>query len=697
MKGRDMGSSRDACVEEIPGVGPVRAAALREQGIETLGDLLLLAPRRYEDRSSFKRIAELAPGETALVRGTIALVKLHRARNRRLSRLVVDVRDESGALRAVWFNQPYLKAQFRRGDAIVLHGKTRAYRGLQMVAPEYEIEDEEGAPEPEAPGLVPVHPASAAIRPRFLRRLVRAALERCAADFEADPLPERVLKRRALIPLADALHALHFPRSEAEAALARTRLAYDELLAMQLVLQARRRSVRGQPKRHRTAIAASLDRRVRARFPFAFTRDQERAAAEIRADLESRIPMNRLLHGEVGSGKTAVAAYAMLAAVGNRHQAALLAPTEVLAEQHRRTLESWLTGSRVRIAHLPGGLEARERKRRLAAIRAHETDLVVGTHALLEEPVDFADLALVVVDEQHKFGVAQRARLRAKGIMPDVLVMTATPIPRTLALTVFGDLDVSTLRELPPGRLPVRTRIVENRRAGAVHAAVREAIAQGRQAYVVFPIIEESEALDLRCAVEGFELLREGIFPELTVGLVHGRLSRAEKEEAMGAFRRGDTQILVATPVIEVGVDVPNATIMVVEEASRFGLAQLHQLRGRVGRGAAEGTCYLIPGRCGRLARERLRVLASSGDGFRIAEADLAIRGPGEFFGLRQHGLPPMRIADPIAEIGLLEAAREDAAELIGHDSSLSDAQRDALLARLAGDLGERASLAEVG
>jgi ATP-dependent DNA helicase RecG len=613
---------------------------------------------------------------------------------------VVAVADGGAHLEAVWFNQPYLRPQFRAGDAVLLHGKAKAYRGLQMVAPEYEVLDpsvcaEEA--EAEACGLVPVHPATASIRPRLIRRLVREALERCAPDLLVDPLPERLRARRDLLPLADAARAVHFPASESEARRARERLAYDELLAMQLALRGRRRSRLRSQKAHRIACTPELDARARARFPFAFTGDQERAVREIRADLESPAPMNRLLHGEVGSGKTAVAAYAVLMAIGNGHQAALLAPTEVLAEQHARTIDSWLQGSKVRRVHLPGGLAERERSRRLDAIAAGEAHVVIGTHALLEVPVAFSRLALVVIDEQHKFGVAQRARLRAKGRVPDFLVMTATPIPRTLALTLFGDLEVSTLRELPPGRLPVRTRIVESRREAIVHAAVREEVARGRQAYFVYPLIDESETLDLRCAIAGYERLRDSVFPELRVGLVHGRLTSAEKEKAMADFRRGRTQILVATAVIEVGVDVPNATVMVVEEAGRFGLAQLHQLRGRIGRGSEEGTCFLSPGRAGDLGRRRLRILRDNDDGFAIARHDLEIRGPGEFFGLRQHGEAPLRLADPFTQSQLLEAAREDADEILAGDPDLSDREHAGLRLCLARDPGERADLARVG
>ncbi|MBI1850827.1 MAG: ATP-dependent DNA helicase RecG [Planctomycetes bacterium] len=695
-----MSRSLDESVAALPGVGPVRAAAFADLGVHTLGDLLHLKPRRYEDRSRLRRVADLEVGETALVTGVIDAVRLKRARFRRRSYLVATVRDGDATIQAVWFNQPYIRSQFRKGDRILLHGKVKSYRGLQMVAPEYEVQStDDGEPEvePRARGLVPIHPATADLRPRLIRRLVSLAIERTTAELEADPLPESLRRRRELRPLADAVRALHFPVDESDATRARDRLAYDEFLTMQLALVSRRRGLRGERKVHELAHDANLERRIRRRFPFSFTEDQERAIAEIRADLLSPAPMNRLLHGEVGSGKTAVAAYAMLLAIANRSQVAFLAPTEVLAEQHMRTLGGWLAGSRVKLVHLPGGLPARERASRLAAISSGKADLIVGTHALLEEPVTFPRLALAVIDEQHKFGVAQRQRLREKGTHPDVLVMTATPIPRTLALTLFSDLDVSTLRGLPPGRVPVRTRIVENRRERQVHEAVREQVARGRQAYFVYPLIEESEALDLRCAETGHERLRDDVFPDLRVGLVHGRLPASEKDAAMDAFRRGETQILVATSVIEVGVDVPNATSMVVEEAGRFGLAQLHQLRGRIGRGADEATCFLLPGKAGALGRRRLRILRDTNDGFRIAEADLELRGPGEVFGWRQHGLPEFRIADPFTQLGLLEAAREDAATILTRDPKLVSPEHERLREKMTREPGARADLAKVG
>jgi ATP-dependent DNA helicase RecG len=542
----------------------------------------------------------------------------------------------------------------------------------------------------------------------MIRPMVQAALA-AAGERIPDPLPEALRKARRLVPAATALRQIHFPDSEAARAAAHRRLVFEELFVLQAALARRRRGALRERVAHPLRITRLIDQRIRMRIPFALTRAQERAVREIRADLQQPHPMHRLLHGDAGSGKTIVAAYALLAAVGNRRQAAVLAPTEILAAQHARTMERLLARSKVRIVHLAGGLPAAERRGRLAAIAAGEAGIVVGTHALLQPDVAFKHLALVVVDEQHKFGVLQRAALREKGGSPHVLVMTATPIPRTLALTVFGDLDVSVLDELPPGRRPIRTLFRPPGREADVWELIRTKLREGRQAYIVYPRREDEEesaveALEksrppagLRAAKAMAKRLAEGPLAGFRVGLLHGAMDAEEKERVMAEFRAGGIQALVSTLVVEVGVDVPNATVMAIDHAERFGLAQLHQLRGRIGRGAEESTCALFGDPSSPEARRRIEVMTETTDGFRIAEEDLRLRGPGEFFGTAQSGLPALRIADLFRDQAALGEARREAFALIGRDPLLADPAhaelKRALLTRYRG----RLRLAEIG
>ncbi|MDR7478092.1 MAG: ATP-dependent DNA helicase RecG, partial [Armatimonadota bacterium] len=572
----------------------------------------------------------------------------------------------------------------------------RRERGqIEVESPEFERASEEDGTL-HTGRVVPVHPATEQLSPRLVRRAVHAALE-AFAQRVPELLPEDVRARYGLLPVREALWRVHFPDTVEEGDRARRTLAFAEFLELELALLLRRRAVAAATKPHRYREDGGLLEAFLDTLPFQLTGAQRRAIEQIRRELYSPHPMNRLLQGDVGSGKTVVAAAAVVVCAGGGHQAAVMAPTEILAEQHYLTFRRFLEPVGVRVVLLTGGMRRSEREAVLAEVARGEADLVVGTHALLQEDVVFDRLALVVVDEQHKFGVAQRAALRAKGHEPDVLVMTATPIPRTLALTLYGDLDVSVLDELPPGRHPVRTYHRFPDRRDRVYEFVRQQVQAGRQAYVVCPLVEESERVDASAAVELYERMRTQVFPDLRVGLLHGRMPVAEKDAVMEAFRRGEIQVLVATPVIEVGVDVPNATVMVVEDADRFGLAQLHQLRGRVGRSSHRSYCILISALPTDEARRRIDALVDTNDGFRIAQVDLELRGPGEFFGTRQHGLPEFRVADPIGDVALLERAREAAERILEEDPQLERPEHRVLRERLLRRYAESGAYLAVG
>ncbi len=673
-------------VQFLRGVGPARARLLGKLGIATVGDLLHHYPRVHDDRREMTPIGSLRPETHATVRGRVRSVRLRERGHGRLVVVEALVEDATGLLQVEFWQQAFRAEQLQAGRDVILSGRVTWGRDLPLLAgPEVETvaTDEEGTPL-HGERIVPIHPLTKGIWPTLVRVLVWRALEAAGSAVE-DLLPEAVRRARDLPGLEESLREIHFPTSFEALDRAKRRLKYEELFLLEVALALRRRKHERERKPHRIVIDERLDARIRARFPFTLTAAQERVVAELRADLAAVTPMNRLLQGDVGSGKTAVAVYAMLAAVARKVQAALLAPTEILAEQHHATLSRWLAGSKVRIALVSGRGRKTQREEARRAVAAGKIDLVVGTHALLEEDVRFRRLGLVVVDEQHRFGVLQRGAMARKGLHPDVLVMSATPIPRTLTMTVFGDLDVSILDELPPGRSPVTTVLCAEGDRAAAYDWVRREIARGRRAYHVVPLVEEHEELPLRSAMRFAEELRAGPYRGIGVGVLHGRLRASAKDAAMEAFRSGATPILVATSVVEVGVDVPEATVLCVEHAERFGLAQLHQLRGRVGRGAFPSRTILFHDARTPEAIARLRALCDTTDGFRIAEEDLRIRGPGEFLGTRQHGLTELRIADLVADAALLAQARKDAFALVDRDPDLTaegEPVRRALTAR---------------
>jgi ATP-dependent DNA helicase RecG len=680
----------------LSGVGPQRARLLGGLGLVTVEDALFHLPSRHEDRSQFLPLRSVTAGDARTVLGNIAGIS-PAPRGRPRAPLEVLLRDASGFLKAIWFNQPYLERVFERGQRLILHGKVKPYKNgpLQMHVKDFEIVEECGDHTLHAGRLVPIYPSTRGLTQRPLRALMKGLVDRYVDRVE-EPLPEALRRRRHLLPIAVALKAAHFPGDEAELASARRRLIFDDFLLLQLGLAIRRQR-EGRQRGLSMNPPGALCRRLVGSLPYRLTGAQERVWQEIRGDMAEPYPMNRLLQGDVGSGKTIVATLAILAAVESGYQAAFMAPTEILAEQHLMTLRALLDPLRVRVELLTNAVRSRARESVLAATADGTMPCVVGTHALVQEDVRFRRLGLCIVDEQHRFGVAQRATLRDKGERPDVLVMTATPIPRTLALTLYGDLDLSVLDELPPGRKPVVTVARPESRRRRIYEFLRDEIAAGRQAYVVCPLVEESEASDLRAATEMAARLGREVFPDLRVGLLHGRMGLPEKDRVMREFKAGSLHILVSTTVIEVGIDVPNASVMLVEHPERFGLSQLHQLRGRVGRGPFKSYCILLGSTASGDARRRIGAMTRTNDGFKIAETDLSVRGPGDFFGTRQSGLPEFRVADLVRDGAALEEARQDALALVARDPKLLEPEHRALRAALLARWRGKLDLASVG
>jgi ATP-dependent DNA helicase RecG len=655
----------------LKGVGPRRAADLANAGLLTIEDLLYRFPIRYEDRSRLQPIASLKPGQHASIAGRVLSCGLRSTRRPGFKIFEALVSDPSGALRLTWLNQPYLRDIFAAGQHVVVYGlvEMKGTGGLQITNPQYEIVDDEEGETLHTGRIVPVYEKIGSVTPKIQRRLVHDALQQLPADLP-DYLPEDIRLQHEYPSRYAALLAMHFPPENASietlnqfATAAQQRLIFEEAFLFQMGVLARRRCVASEQK----PVVIRVDDRIRdsARkvLPFRLTAGQKESLKQIVDDMQRPHPMNRLLQGDVGAGKTIVALLAALVAMENGLQVAFMAPTEILAEQHFMNISRLLRDSPFRIALLTGSTASAARRHQLAEVEAGAIHLVVGTHALVQGDVRFKQLGLVVIDEQHRFGVLQRATLRAKGLHPDVLVMTATPIPRTLALTLYGDLDLSVILDTPPGRLPIKTAAKPESRRDDVYQFIREQMDAGRQVYVIYPLVEESEKIDVKAATEMHDHLAREIFPAYRLGLLHGRMKPDAKDRVMKAFAAGEMQMLVATTVVEVGVDVPNASVMIVEHAERFGLSQLHQLRGRVGRDRHQSFCFLLyqyP--LSEEARERLKAMTETTDGFEIAERDLRLRGPGDFFGTRQAGMPTFRLIDLVRDRPLLDRAQQDAA-----------------------------------
>ncbi|MBP6017090.1 MAG: ATP-dependent DNA helicase RecG [Candidatus Promineofilum sp.] len=673
-------------VTTLKGVGQKFAEKLNKLGAETIGDLLYLFPRRYDDYSLLRPINKLQYGEQATIIGTIWQTKVRRTRtNQPITECIVN--DGTGSVQATWFNQPWLAEQLPAGMQIVLSGKVEMFLGrLVFNSPAWEPVELEPL---RTRRIVPIYPLTEGLASAKMRELMQRTVKEWSPRLP-DPLPVEIRKRRRFYPLSRAIQQMHFPDSHESMGHARQRLAYDELFLLQLGMQRQRREWQAHNGLPLLVEPEQFDVFMSA-LPFALTGAQQRVIDEIRADLALSRPMNRLLQGDVGSGKTIVAAAAMVTAAWAGAQSAMMAPTEILAEQHYRGLCGLLEPLGLKVALLTGSTPAAERQAIHEGLASGAIQILIGTHALIQPAVSFRRLGVIIIDEQHRFGVDQRAALREKGpadngdaLSPHLLVMSATPIPRTLALSLYGDLDMSILDEMPPGRQEIKTRWLRASERERAYNFIRRQTAEGRQAFLIYPLVEESEMIDARAAVEEHERLRREVFPDKQVGLIHGRLRSDEKEAAMRAFVNHETDMLVATSVIEVGVDVPNSTVIVIEGADRFGLAQLHQFRGRVGRGQHQSYCILIAEDVSAEAEQRLAALEATNDGFVLAERDLELRGPGEFFGRRQSGLPELRLASLLHDSEVLAMAQEDAAALFATDPYLERPEHQYLRESLA-------------
>lgn len=660
-------------IQYVKGVGPAKMIILARLGIRTIEDLLNFFPRRYEDRRQVTPIMQLKEGEAQTISGRILIKGQGRSWYTRKAMTQVTVDDGSGRLRCVWFNQPYLANYFKSGKHIVCHGKVERYKGnVQMVSPEYEIIEGEEDAQLSLKRIVPVYALTRGMTQRFLRKLVRYVLDHHLEEL-SDELPEGLRRQHGLLPVKKSVEEMHFPTEFDKQQEALRRISFEEFFFFQLSIILRRLSLTHQ-QGHVQIISDAAALTFVQGLSFDLTGAQRQVIREIRADMKKSTPMLRLVQGDVGCGKTLVALFACWIAFQNQRQSCMMAPTEILARQHYKNIQALVAQGvlpKMRVVLLVSGLKKKERDAHLAAIEAGAVDLVVGTHALIGAQVQFKSLGLAVIDEQHKFGVHQRALLTEKGSGVDVLIMTATPIPRTLCITLYGDMDVSIIDEMPPGRGKVRTKNFKQGEVDWVYQFVNKQVDEGRQAYVVYPLVEESEVLDLKAAQEMHKHFIKNEFKDRRVALVHGQMKQADTQDVMDQFKAGELDILVATTVLEVGVDVANATVMVIEHAERFGLAQLHQLRGRIGRGKADAYCMLVGEPKTEEGQKRLAAIVATTDGFEIARQDLMIRGPGHFFGRQQHGFSELRVADPITQMDILELARREAMNLMKADPAL--------------------------
>ncbi|MFQ5834841.1 MAG: ATP-dependent DNA helicase RecG [bacterium] len=662
----------DSPVRYAKGVGEKKAQVFNRLGIRTISDLFWHFPTGYEDRSQIIPIGQALPGKKVVIEGKILATGQRRIR-KNLSFLKVAIRDETGIIYAIWYNQDYLVQLLKKGRDIVISGRVGWDFGeLQINVEDFELLSGNEEDNLHLKRIVPFYPLTEGLSHRTLRRIIKVNLEE-KSPYLVDLLPAEIRKRYSFISLKEALNSIHFPESFARQKEAQRRLTFEEFFLLQSALALRKnryKEEKGISFKMRGSLVESFIRSL----SFSLTASQRKVIDEILEDMGSSRPMNRLLQGDVGSGKTIVATVALLTAIVNGYQGALMSPTEILVQQHWINLSSLLQPLNIKPALLVSDLPSREKEKILHQIKEGKIKLVVGTHALIQEEVNFYRLGMVVIDEQHRFGVMQRLRLRSKGKCLDVLVMTATPIPRTLALTFHGDLDFSVISELPPGRKSIVTRWISENKREELYQLIREKLKEGRQVYIVYPLIEESKDLDLKSAQDAAEQLQREVFPDYRVQLIHGRMKRDEKDRIMHLFRSGRIDVLVSTTVIEVGIDVPNANLMVIENAERFGLAQLHQLRGRVGRGSEQSHCFLLTGKkVSREAIQRMKVMCRTTDGFRIAEEDLKLRGPGEFFGIKQWGMLNFKIADLVRDHQILSLARQEAFRLVEKDPGLEN------------------------
>ncbi|MDD5568303.1 MAG: ATP-dependent DNA helicase RecG [Candidatus Omnitrophica bacterium] len=683
-----MNNPEHAPIRYLKGIGPKRAEVFAGAGLNTVGDLLYYFPRRYEDRANLISISRLKLGEIQTIRAKVLAFDQHNSWQRRGFNIAeVNVEDKTGRISCVWFNQPYLKSYLKVQTEVILYGKVELYGNrLQMSNPEFEIIADETDARISCGRLVPVYSLPGSFSQRTLRRLIKNALDEYLPKIK-ECLPYDIRQRNNLLNLAKALLNIHFPESPDLQKEAHKRLSFEEFFLFQLPIVLRKLK-----RKDKQGIMHKVDGELAPAFisglPFELTQAQSKALEEIKMDMAGPQPMQRLLQGDVGSGKTVVAAAASLMAVQGGYQVAFMAPTEILARQHYEKIKSQQskvkTGKSLSIELLTSSLGRKEKAKIYQEIKEGKIDLIIGTHSLLEGSLQFKNLGFVVIDEQHKFGVAQRLLLPAKGANPDVLIMTATPIPRTLAITLYGDLDISIINELPPGRLPVKTLLFEQSRRAEAYSLAKQELKLGRQAYIIYPVIEESYALDIDGAKKMFAELKSGEFKDFKLGLIHGKLKQEEQDRVMLEFKTGKIDVLISTTVLEVGIDIPNATCMIIEHAERFGLSQLHQLRGRVGRGSNESACLLVSDGPTAQSSGRLSAMIKYNDGFKIAEEDLRIRGPGEFFGRAQHGLSELKIANPLAQMQLLKRAREEAVKLLNLDARLQERQNLPLKEKLA-------------
>lgn len=683
----------DSQVQYIKGIGPKRSLYFKKIGVEIINDLLFLVPRRYIDYSDIFKIKNLKINNEATVIGKIQLVELQKIKNR-VNLTKILLMDDSGSINIKWFNRPDLKKKFKVGDWLLISGKVSFFYDRQFVNPLYEIISEEEIMEKTHGSIIPVYPLTEGLSLWDIKRAIKISLDACLDEIR-ETLPQSITKKHNLMSLNEAVYNLHFPSKIEKAIAARRRLVYDEFFFFELILAKRKMKFMNE-----TGIPLKENGRLTEKFvrllPFQLTKGQIEVIKSIVNNMEQFRPMNRLLQGDVGSGKTIVALYAMLVSVENGYQSVLMAPTEILAEQHFIVLSEILKKLNVESLLLTSSIKGDERQTTIQKIHSGEAQIIFGTHALIEEEIMFKNLGLAVVDEQHRFGVMQRAALVNKGINPDFLVLSATPIPRTIALTLYGDLDISMLKEKPPSRGEVITKIVNEKKKGTTFEFVRQEVSKGRQVFVICPIIEKSETLDLKSVNEVYQEITSA-FPECSVGVIHGRLKTAERMSIMNEFRCGNLSILVATTVIEVGVDIPNASVMLIEHPERFGLAQLHQLRGRIGRGAQKSYCFLFLNRyVPPETFERISFFEKNNDGFALAQKDIKLRGPGEILGKKQHGLPDIKIGDLEADKDLLFLARDDAFELVKKDPEISSSEYYVIRRKL-NKLAKKAQLLRIG